>query len=93
MEFLKAIFSRDSSFLPPLLRSVNGYSQIEFSYFTDFCICIFSVWFSLKNPPMEGTVNRMKHKTRVFCQIDVQEFHLCTRYGRDILRVLIRSRI
>jgi hypothetical protein len=42
---------------------------------------------------MEGTVNKMKQKTRVFCQIDVQEFHLFTRYGRDILRVLIRSRM
>jgi hypothetical protein len=29
-----------------------------------------------KNPPVEGTVNSMEQKTRVFCQIDVQEFHL-----------------
>jgi hypothetical protein len=42
---------------------------------------------------MEGTVNRMKQKTRVFCQIDAQEFHLCPRYGRDILSVLIRTRM
>jgi hypothetical protein len=28
------------------------------------------------NPPVEGTVNSMEQKTRVFCQIDVQQFHL-----------------
>ncbi len=27
--------------------------------------------------PVEGTVNGMEQKTRVFCQTDVQEFHLC----------------
>jgi hypothetical protein len=29
-------------------------------------------------PPVEGTVNSIEHRTRVFCQIAVQEFHLCT---------------
>ncbi len=29
-----------------------------------------------KNLPVEGTANSMKRKTRVFRQIDVQEFHL-----------------
>jgi hypothetical protein len=28
------------------------------------------------NPRVGGTVNSMKQETRVFCQIDVQEFHL-----------------
>jgi hypothetical protein len=28
------------------------------------------------SPPVEGTVNSMKEKTRVFRLIDVQEFHL-----------------
>jgi hypothetical protein len=32
-------------------------------------------WFSLKSP-VEGTVNSMEKKTRVFGQTDVQEFHL-----------------
>jgi hypothetical protein len=30
----------------------------------------------LCNPPLEETLNSMEQKTRVFCQIDVQEFHL-----------------
>ncbi len=31
----------------------------------------------LKNPRVEGTVNSIEQKTRVFCQIDVQKFRLC----------------
>ncbi len=30
-----------------------------------------------QNLPEGGTVNSMERKTRVFCQNDVQEFHLC----------------
>jgi hypothetical protein len=37
------------------------------------------VFFKIPNPPVEGTVNSMEQKTSVFCQTDVQEFHLCTK--------------
>ncbi len=56
-------------------------NRLEFSCFVDFFVCSFitrveygMVFF--KNPPVEGTVNSMRQKTWVFCQIDVQEFHL-----------------
>ena len=31
--------------------------------------------FSVKSAGIEGTVKSMEQKTRVFCKIDVQEFH------------------
>jgi hypothetical protein len=34
---------------------------------------------------LEGIVNSMEQKTRVFCQIDVQEFHLWRRKGEGHL--------
>ncbi len=34
---------------------------------------------------LEGSVNSMEQKTRVFCQIDVQEFHLWRRKGQGHL--------
>ncbi len=34
------------------------------------------VWFLVKSAAKEVTVNRTEQKTRVFCQIDVHEFHL-----------------
>jgi hypothetical protein len=54
-------------------------NRLEFSCLADFFVRIFKtieeiVFFS--NPPVEGTVNSMEEKTRVFCKIDVQEFHL-----------------
>jgi hypothetical protein len=54
---------------------MNG---LELSYFADFLYVFLKSEQSifLKNPPVEGTVNIMKQKSQVFCQIDVQEFHL-----------------
>ncbi len=54
-------------------------NRLKFSSFAD--IFVFSLkpeksMVFFKNPPLEGTVNSMEQKTRVFCQIDVQEFHL-----------------
>jgi hypothetical protein len=42
-----------------------------------FCIFRTTVEYDfLSNPPVKGTENSIEHKIRVFCQIDVQEFHL-----------------
>jgi hypothetical protein len=42
-----------------------------------FFVCIFEnrVEYGFL-PPVDGTVNSMEQKTLVFCQIDVQEFHV-----------------
>ncbi len=48
-----------------------------------------------KNPSVEGTVNSMEQKTRVFFQTDVQEFHLwpagvhqrCFAYAKPFISV------
>jgi hypothetical protein len=45
-------------------------------------------FFSFKNPPVERIVNSMEQKTRVFCQIDVQEFHLWSLVLPTIFPVL-----
>jgi hypothetical protein len=47
-------------------------NRLEFSCFADFFVCIFKTrveYGFLKNPPVEGTVNSIEQKTRVFCQI------------------------
>jgi hypothetical protein len=52
--------------------------RLEFS-FADFIVWSFktSVEYGfLYNPPVEWNVNSMEQKTRVFCQIYVQEFYL-----------------
>jgi hypothetical protein len=49
------------------------------SCFADFFMNIFNTreeYGFLLNPPVEGIVNSIEQKTRVFCQTDVQEFHL-----------------
>jgi hypothetical protein len=54
-------------------------SRLKFSCFADFFVRIFKTREEsgfLKNPPVELTVNSMEQKTRVFCLIYVQEFHL-----------------
>ncbi len=67
-------------------------NRLEFPCFTDFFVCIFKTraeYGFLQNPPEEGTENSIEQKTRVFCQIDVQEFHfrthLLTSKTRNIL--------
>ena len=56
-------------------------NRLEFSCFANFFVCIFKTRVEYgfpKNLLVEGTVNSMEQTTRVFCQIAVQEFHLCT---------------
>ncbi len=50
------------------------------SFFTVLIYFFKSVVFL--NPPVEGTVNSMEQKSRVFCLNDVQEFHLGYRNTR-----------
>jgi hypothetical protein len=54
-------------------------NRLKFSCFADY-FCVFLkpevVMVFLKKPPVEGDVNCMEQKTRVFFQIDDQEFHL-----------------
>ncbi len=52
-------------------------NRLESSCFADF-LYQSRVWFSVKSVRRtgEGTVHSMEQKTRVFCQIDDQEFHL-----------------
>jgi len=51
------------------------------SYFADFFVRKTREKYGfLENPPGEGSVNSMEQKTRVFWQIDVQEFKLYSGY-------------
>ncbi len=50
-------------------------NRLKFSYFSDF-FQTREEYGNRENPLVEGTVNSMKQTTRVFCKIDVQEFHL-----------------
>ncbi len=71
-------------FLPSFFRSTKSYLWIDLSlpWFVDFFVGILKtkrrVWGSL-NLPVEVTLNSMEKKSRVFYQIDVQEFHLYSR--------------
>ncbi len=54
-------------------------NKLEISYFADFFVRIFKPrvqYDFLQNLPAEDTVNCLEQKTRVFCHIDVQDFHL-----------------
>jgi hypothetical protein len=55
-------------------------NRLEFSRFTDFFVWIFKpivkYGFLGKIPPVEGTLNSMEKKTRVFCLIDDHDFLL-----------------
>jgi hypothetical protein len=50
-------------------------NRLKFSYFSDF-FQTREEYGNLENSLVEGTVNSMEQRTRVFCKIDVQEFHL-----------------
>ncbi len=63
--------------------------------FRGFFKCIFQSkekYCFLSNSPVDGTVNSTKQKTRVFCQIDAQEFHLI-KVGKHNSLEIFRSKI
>jgi hypothetical protein len=64
MEFLNGIFSRGFSLYKMLFMN-------KLRLFVNLLSMVFC-----KNLPVEGTVNSMEQKTRVFPQSDVHEFHL-----------------
>jgi hypothetical protein len=57
-------------------------NRLKFSYFSDF-FQTREEYGNLENPLVEGTVNSMEQRTRVFCKIDVQECHLWNESRRS----------